>query len=129
MFGLLRWISIPEFRKHLMRNILTMLGIILGVAVFTAIRSANSSLRMSLRETIDQIAGKAMLQVTAGSAGIPETALEDVRSISGVRAAVPVIEAVVRTTDPSQGNILILGVDMTGDGSILRLHCRRESSR
>jgi putative ABC transport system permease protein len=58
------------------------------------------------------------LQVTAGSAGIPESLLDDVRSVPGVRVAVPVIEAVVYTTDAGQGNISILGVDMTGDRSM-----------
>ena len=115
MLVLLRQISIPEYRKHLLRNILTIFGIMLGVAIFAAVRSANSSLKTALRDTIDQLAGKAVLQVTAGEAGLPESAVEDVRSVPGVRAAVPVIEAVVRTTDASQGNILILGVDMAGD--------------
>jgi putative ABC transport system permease protein len=115
---LLLRISIPEFRKHLLRNVLTTVGIILGVAIFAAMRSANSSLKESLRDTIDQIAGKAVLQVTAGQAGVPESVADDVRSVTGVRAAAPVIEAVVRTTDASQGNILILGVDLAGDRSM-----------
>jgi putative ABC transport system permease protein len=118
MLTLLRHISIPEFRRHLLRNVLTTVGIILGVAIFAAIRSANTSLKASLRDTIDQIAGKAVLQVTAGQAGLPESALDEVRSVPGVRAAVPIIEAVVRTTDAGQGNILILGVDMAGDRSM-----------
>jgi putative ABC transport system permease protein len=111
-------ISIPELRRHLLRYFLTVLGIALGVAVFTAIRSANTSLKMSLRDTIDQIAGKAVLQITAGNTGLPEPVLDDVRSVSGIRAAVPIVEAVVHTTDTSQGNLLILGVDMAGDRSM-----------
>lgn len=118
MIILLRQISIPEFRKHLLRYFLTLLGVLLGVAIFSAVRSANSSLKTALRDTIDRIAGKAVLQVTAGQAGIPESVVDDVRSVPGVRAAVPIIEAVVRTTDASQGSILILGVDMTGDRSM-----------
>ena len=118
MFRLFGHISIPEFRRHLLRYCLTVVGIALGVAIFTAIRTANTSLRTSLRDTIDQIAGKAVLQVTAGRRGLPEPVLEDIRSVSGVRTAVPIIEAVVRTTDTGQGNILILGVDMTGDRSM-----------
>lgn len=118
MFRLFSHISIPELRRHLLRYILTIIGIALGVAVFTAIRSANVSLRMSLRDTIDQISGKAALQVTAAGSGIPEPVLDDVRSVPGIRTAVPIIEAVVRTTDANQGNILILGVDMAGDQSM-----------
>lgn len=118
MFTLLRRISIPEFRRHILRNVLTIAGIVLGVAIFSAIRSANSSLKASLRETIDRVAGKAVLQVTAGRGGLPEEAVDAVRAVPGIRAAVPVIEAVVHTADASQGNILILGVDMAGDRSM-----------
>jgi putative ABC transport system permease protein len=115
MFMLLQKISLPEVRKHLLRYLVTLLGVMLGMAIFSAIRSANSSLQTALHMTIDQIAGKAVLQVTAVQGGIPEAALDDVRSTAGVRAAVPVIEVVVRTADASHGNILILGIDMIGD--------------
>src|ERR671924_281098 len=118
MLNLLRQISLPEWRKHLLRYGLTLVGILLGVAIFSAVRTANASLKTALRNTIDQIAGKAVLQVTAGQVGVPESSVDEVRSVSGVRAAVPVIEAVVQTTDASQGNILILGVDLTGDRSM-----------
>ncbi len=118
MIILLRQISIPEFREHFLRYVVTFLGILLGVAIFTAIRSANRSLQTALRTTIDQIAGKAVLQVTSGQAGIPESIVDEIRAVAGVRAAVPIIEAVVRTADVRQGNILILGVDMTGDRSM-----------
>lgn len=118
MFTLLRRISIAEFRRHLLRNVLTTFGIILGVAIFSAMRSANSSLGKSLSDTIGQIAGKAVLQVTAGQGGLPEEVVDKVRAVRGVNAAVPVIEAVVHTSDAMQGNILILGVDMAGDGSM-----------
>jgi putative ABC transport system permease protein len=118
MFMLLQKISLPEARKHLLRYLVTLLGILLGVAVFSAVRAANASLQTALRSTIDQIAGKAVLQVTSVQGGIPEAALDAVRAVAGVRAAVPVIEAVVRTADASQGNILILGIDMTGDRSM-----------
>ena len=41
--------------------------------------------------------------------------LDRVQAVPQVRIAVPVIEAVVNTGLPGQGNLLILGVDMTGD--------------
>lgn len=118
MLRLIRQISLSEFRTHALRYLLTFLAVSLGVAIFSAARSANSSLTLALRDTIDRIAGKAALQITGGEAGIPEPLLDVVRSVPGVRAAVPVIETVVKTTDASQGNILILGVDLTGDRSL-----------
>jgi len=111
MFTLLRRISIAEFRRHLLRNVLTTFGIILGVAIFSAMRSANSSLGKSLSDTIGQIAGKAVLQVTAGQGGLPEEVVDKGCAVRGGNAAVPVIEAVVHTSDGLQGNISCLGVD------------------
>src|SRR4029077_16166572 len=64
------------------------------------------------------IAGKTELQVTAGEAGFPEEVLEKVQAASTVRVAVPVIEAVVETNFKGQGNLLVLGVDMTGDRTL-----------
>jgi hypothetical protein len=53
--------------------------------------------------------------VAGAEAERPLARIERAGEVAGVRAAVPIIEAVVSTTDVSQGNILILGVDMTGD--------------
>jgi putative ABC transport system permease protein len=115
MLLLFRRISIPEFRKHFLRYFLTFLGVFLGVAIFCSTRAATSSLTSALRDTIDRIAGKASLQVTAGEVGVPEAALETARAVLGVRLAVPIIEVVATTSDPSQGNLLVLGVDLAND--------------
>ena len=40
---LLRLISWPYFRKHVLRTLLTTAGIVLGVAVFVGMRTANQS--------------------------------------------------------------------------------------
>ena len=44
--------------------------------------------------------------------------LEKVQAAATVRVAVPVIESVVDTNIPGEGNMLVLGVDMTGDRSL-----------
>ena len=58
--------------------------------------------------------------------------LDRVQAVPDVRVAVPVIEAVVSTGLKGQGNLLILGVDMTGDRSLrdydLKGERRRRSS-
>jgi putative ABC transport system permease protein len=115
---LLRLISWPYFRKHVLRTALTTAGIVLGVAVFVGMHTANQSVLFAFSRTVDRIAGKTELQVTAGEAGFPEAVLEKVQAASTVRVAVPVIEAVVDTNLKGQGNLLILGVDMTGDRSL-----------
>src|SRR6478672_8680553 len=115
---LLRLISWPYFRKHVLRTLLTTAGIVLGVAVFVGMRTANESVLFAFSRTVDRIAAKTELQVTAGEAGFDETVLEKVQSASTVRVAVPVIEAVVDTNVKTQGNLLVLGIDMTGDRTL-----------
>jgi putative ABC transport system permease protein len=115
---LLRLISWPYFRKHVLRTLLTTAGIVLGVAVFVGMHTANQSVLFAFSRTVDRIAGKTDLQVTAGETGFDEDVLDHVQAASSVRVAVPVIEAVVDTNIPGQGQMLVLGVDMTGDRSL-----------
>jgi len=115
---LLRLITWPYVRKHRLRTILTTIGIVLGVAVFVGMHTANQSVLFAFYKTIDRIAGKAELQITAGEGGFPEGVLEQVQAMAEVKVAVPVIEAAVDTNLKGEGNLLILAVDMTGDRSL-----------
>src|ERR1700752_2307731 len=115
---LLRLISWPYFRKHILRTLLTTAGIVLGVAVFVGMHTANQSVLYAFNRTVDRIAGKTELQVTAGETGFSEEILERVQGAASVRVAVPVIEAVGDSQIAGEGNLLILGVDMTGDRSL-----------
>ena len=113
---LLRLISWPYFRKHVLRTVLTTVGVALGVAVFVAMHAANESVLADFTKTIDRIAGKTDLQVSAGDNGFPEATLDAVQAVPSVAVAVPAIEAVVQAGQ--QGSLLILAVDMTGDRSL-----------
>src|SRR5215475_13503796 len=108
---LLKLISWPYARKHLLRSLLTTVGIVLGVAVFVGMHTANQSVLAAFHRTIDRIAGSTQLQVSAGEPGFAEDVLDKVREVHGVRAAAPVVEASVST---GGANLLILGVDMLG---------------
>jgi putative ABC transport system permease protein len=112
---LLRLISWPYARKHLLRTLLTTAGIVLGVSVFVGMHTANESVLAAFHQTIDRIAGQTQLQVSAGEAGFDESVLEKVQSVPEVRAAAPVIEASVSIDNT---NLLILGVDMLSDRSL-----------
>jgi putative ABC transport system permease protein len=91
---------------------------VLGVAVFVGMHTANQSVLFAFSRTVDRIAGKTELEVTAGETGFDEDVLEKVQASPSVRVAVPIIEAVVDTRIAGGGSILILGVDMTGDRSL-----------
>jgi putative ABC transport system permease protein len=115
---LLRLISVPYMRKHVVRTLLTLAAIVIGIAVFVAMHTANNAVFETFQETINRIAGATELQVTAGDAGFGEEILEKVQGLNEVRVAAPVIESIVGTRLAGQGNLLILGVDMTGDRSL-----------
>src|SRR3954470_17658729 len=115
---LLRLISWPYFRKHILRTVLTVAGIVLGVAVFVGMHTANQSVLYAFNNTVDRIAGKTELQISAGETGFDEEVLETVQAADSVRVAVPVIEAVVNSQIAGEGDLLVLGVDMTGDRSL-----------
>jgi putative ABC transport system permease protein len=115
---LLRLISWPYFRKHVVRTLLTMAGIVLGVAVFVGMHTANQSVLFAFNSTVDRIAGKTEIQISAGEPGFDESVLETVQGAPSVRIAVPVIEATVDSQIAGQGTLLVLGVDMTGDRSL-----------
>src|SRR5215470_9453049 len=115
LFRLLSW---PYLRRHWLRWTLTLMGIVLGVAIFVAMHTANRSIFSAFDKTVDQIAGSTQLQVSAGEFGFDESILERVQAVPEIGVAVPVIETTVETTIPGQGNILVLGVDLTGDRSL-----------
>jgi putative ABC transport system permease protein len=115
---LLRLISWPYVRRHILRSLLTAAGIVLGVAVFVGMHTANQSVLFAFNHTIDRIAGKTEIQVTAGETGFNEEVLEVVQGSPSVRVAVPIIEAVVSSQIQGAGSLLVLGVDMTGDRSL-----------
>ena len=73
---------------------------------------------MRLQRTVDRIAGAAQLQVTRRrgrvSRGGPRTGPGDTRGAGGGACH----RGACRDTLPGQGNVLILGVDMTGDRSL-----------
>jgi len=115
MISALWQIASRQWRTHRLRVAMTTLGIALGVSVFFAIRTANAALLESLSLAVERLAGKSTLEVTAGEAGFPEQTLDTVRATPGVQIAEPVIEVIVHTALQDEGNLLILGVDTTGD--------------
>jgi hypothetical protein len=112
---LLTLISWPYVRRHAWRTLLTVTGVVLGIAVFVGMHTANQRVVEAFADTIDRIAGKTDLQITAGEAGFSEDVLDKVQAVTSIRVAVPVIEAIVRSPWEGEGDLMVLAVDMTGD--------------
>src|SRR5207237_1199635 len=93
-----------------------------GAEILTLIRdlherlgSPNQSVLLAFNDTVDRVAGRTQLQVSAGEAGFSEEVLERVQAVAEVKTAAPIIEAEADTGIAGQGKLLILAVDMTGD--------------
>jgi putative ABC transport system permease protein len=101
-------------RRHVAKTLLTLLGVVVGVATFSSIRSAQETLVKGIRSTVDRVAGKAQLQITMAG-GVPEEAQEKIRLLPGIRATSPVIEQIVVPERGELGSLLVIGVDLLGD--------------
>ncbi len=111
---LLRTLSLSYVRRHMAKTLLTLLGVVVGVATFSAIRSAQGTLIQGIRSTVDRIAGKAQLQITMVG-GVPEEVQERIRELPGIRATSPVIEQIVVPEKGELGSLLVIGIDLLGD--------------
>ena len=114
---LFRLVSWPYVRKHGLRTVLTILGIALGVAVYVSMHLANQAVLGTFADTVNRIAGAAQLQISAGEPGFDETVLERIQAPPEVGWRCR-RRGRGRTDLAGQGNLLILGVDMTGDRSL-----------
>lgn len=111
---LLRTLSLSYVRRHIAKTLLTLLGVVVGVATFSAIRSAQGTLVKGIRSTVDRVAGKAHLQITMVG-GVPEEVQEKVRELPGIRATSPVIEQIVIPERGELGSLMVIGIDLLGD--------------
>src|SRR5215472_5456985 len=109
----LLFISLRSWRSHKLRIAITILSVCIAVSAFVALQAVNQSLKHSLEATVDNLAGKATLQITAGQAKIPEEALDTVRSTPGVTDATGVVQIFCRTSEEFRrwDGLLIFGID------------------
>src|ERR1051325_2809128 len=118
MLRLLRLISARHLSRHRLRTLLTFLGIAFGVAVIIAIAVVNRALIVSFQSTIDQVAGKAVLQVSNAESGIPESILPAVRDAYGVKGAAPAVEGFAPVVGVRGERLYVYGVDLLTDSSV-----------
>jgi len=107
---LLRYLSAARGRV-----LLTILGIVLGVAVVFSVSLVNASVLGAFRQSIANITGKAKLSVGA-EVGVDEELLERVRAIQGVDSAIPIIELTVRDVR-AHVQLAVLALDTLSDPS------------
>jgi putative ABC transport system permease protein len=118
MLRLLETVSWRHLKLHRLRTFLTFLGIALGVAVIVAIAIVNRSLTTSFQSTIDQIAGKAVLQVANGESGIREDLFPVIRDTAGVQDAAAAVDGFLPVSGAASERLYVYGVDLLTDFAI-----------
>jgi putative ABC transport system permease protein len=104
-------------RARLVQELFAVVGIAAGVALLFASQVASQSLSSSVAQLSHGIVGNATLQLLARDPhGMPEALVRQVRGISGVRAAAPLLEASAQATGPRGGE----SVELVGADSSLR---------
>ncbi len=88
-----------------------------------AIRLANAAVLAGFLETIDGVAGRAALTVSAGvGLTFPEHVAEPVARVPGVQLAVPLVRAITFPDDASGELLTVHGVDVANDAAVRVYH-------
>jgi len=125
VIALLRWLLLRRLVRQPGRTLLVVLGVALGVAMVVAIRLASDSALASFGDTVDAVAGRSNLCVSAVADGFDERLFARIRSTPGVEAAAPVVEvnALVGRLVPGSGETagVALGAQVGFDETLLVL--------
>jgi len=106
-------------RAGLGRTILSITAVAVGVAVVVSIRVMNDAVLQGFLNTIDGMAGRAGLIITAaGGANFSEDLVERLKTVPGVELAVPLVRAVAFPDDGSGEPLTVHGVDVANDAEV-----------
>jgi putative ABC transport system permease protein len=116
----LRSHSWRELRRRPGRSLLTLLGIVIGVAAVVAVSLATATARDAFRSMFDQVGGSAELEVVlATQSAFDPAAIASVATIDGVDATVPLIQTqAALLAGDNRSAVLVLGVDPALDGLV-----------
>lgn len=120
MRALVRGVALRRVRLEPGRTALLVLGIALGVAVFTAVRALNATAASRIGQVGEVATGSAALIVDGSAHGVPLEALPRLRAVAGVKAASPIVLQSAREVapgatgpaDPGARRVMVLGLDL-----------------
>ncbi|MCZ7569361.1 MAG: ABC transporter permease [Ardenticatenaceae bacterium] len=113
-------LALRNLRARLTRTLLTLLGIVMGVAVILAIDITNATTFASIRNLFDETAGRAniVIEPKTSGRGLDPALATDVRRVSGVILVAPSVR--VRSYLPSQLGKVIGNLSLGGGDGVAR---------
>jgi putative ABC transport system permease protein len=127
--NLLKYIGLRHLRAHPGRAFLTLLGVAFGIALYVAVAIINYSTRDSLRKNVESVSGKAKISITSDAGNFLEEVLDQVKSVSGVKSAVPLLEvrAFLKESNDVQSSLMIFGVDLLQESAVRAYQATRST--
>ena len=117
MLPILRRVGFRHLTARPLRSALVVLAVALGVSMLTAVQLINASTRQAFRAAVDEVAGRAALQVTGPESGFPEELREIIQGVPGVTAAVPLVLGTAFVPESGEA-IHVFGIDLVDEGSV-----------
>jgi len=114
LLHLLRVVSVPHWKEHWVRTVLTVVGVALGVATIVAVADINRSVSAAFEHMVAAVAGASALEVTSNSGAVDEALVATVAGTPGVRAAAGMVETFVGQADRADESLYLLGMDVLG---------------
>ena len=114
LLHLLRVVSLPHWKEHWVRTVLTVVGVALGVATIVAVADINRSVSAAFEHMVATVAGASALEVTSDSGAVDEALVATVAGTPGVRAAAGLVETFVGQADRADESLYLLGMDVLG---------------
>jgi putative ABC transport system permease protein len=84
-----RWHVLRYLRRHPLLGLLNILSVALGVSVYLATQIANQSANRAFAASVDLVAGKAELEITAPGGQLPDAVLPKVAAVPGIALGGP----------------------------------------
>jgi putative ABC transport system permease protein len=105
-----------SFGRQRAATLLTTLAIATSVAIAAALELSSQTVETQLEATATALAGASELEVTGGALGVPDSFVESVAEVPGVRVAAPFMQTTFSVEGaPELGALYVLGVDLLQD--------------
>jgi ABC-type lipoprotein release transport system permease subunit len=119
------FLALRNMRTRLGRTLLTLAGIVLGVAVVLAIQVTNRSTLDSIRQVFDRAAGRASLLVVPASQGgevLDQDLIDEVDRAPGVVSAAPLVQASTLLASEAGSWQIAFTINGLASGNVLQLY-------
>ncbi|MCK5392364.1 MAG: ABC transporter permease, partial [Deltaproteobacteria bacterium] len=108
-------VSIGYIRKHILQNLLLVIGIAFGVALVVSVDIANQSASRSFTLSKEMLSTKSTHRISGAYSDFDEKIYNDVKLNLGIRNIAPIVEDYVNIVELGGRAVRLLGTDFFAD--------------